>query len=134
MALRRGHLECGANCWPDAVTRSRHVYEVRPREDKRGVKQKAFSKRCVHDPLQPTLQSAQVFPLLGQGIVPIQLAVRKPTLAETIHQRPMRAGCWRLFHTHDDKITACRFRYHVCSREVVFLPTVGFFRSLPSES
>jgi len=23
MALRRGHLECGANCWPDAVTSSR---------------------------------------------------------------------------------------------------------------
>ena len=22
MALRRGHLECGANCWPDAVTSS----------------------------------------------------------------------------------------------------------------
>ena len=37
MALRRGHLECGANCWPDAVTSSRHVYEVRPRKDKRGV-------------------------------------------------------------------------------------------------
>jgi hypothetical protein len=37
MALRRGHLECGANCWPDAVTSSRHVYVVRPRKDKRGV-------------------------------------------------------------------------------------------------
>ncbi len=37
MALRRGHLECGANCWPDAVTSSRHAYEVRPRKDKRGV-------------------------------------------------------------------------------------------------
>ena len=37
MALRRGHLECGANCWPDAVTSSQHVYEVRPRKDKRGV-------------------------------------------------------------------------------------------------
>ena len=37
MALRRGHLECGANCWPDAVTSSRHVYEVRARKDKRGV-------------------------------------------------------------------------------------------------
>jgi hypothetical protein len=37
MALRRGHLECGANCWPDAVTSSRHVYEVRPRKDHRGV-------------------------------------------------------------------------------------------------
>ena len=32
MALRRGHLECGANCWPDAVTSSQHVYEVRPRK------------------------------------------------------------------------------------------------------
>jgi hypothetical protein len=39
MALRRGHLECGANCWPDAVTSSRHVYEVRARKDKRGVDQ-----------------------------------------------------------------------------------------------
>ena len=37
MALRRGHLECGANCWPDAVTSSQHIYEVRPRKDKRGV-------------------------------------------------------------------------------------------------
>ena len=37
MALRRGHLECGANCRPDAVTSSQHVYEVRPRKDKRGV-------------------------------------------------------------------------------------------------
>ena len=37
MALRRGHLECGANCWSDAVTSSQHVYEVRPRKDKRGV-------------------------------------------------------------------------------------------------
>jgi hypothetical protein len=25
MALRRGHLEFGANCWPDAVTSSQHV-------------------------------------------------------------------------------------------------------------
>ena len=32
MALRRGHLECGANCWLDAVTSSQHVYEVRPRK------------------------------------------------------------------------------------------------------
>ena len=37
MALRRGHLECGANCWPDAVTSSQHIYEVRPRKDHRGV-------------------------------------------------------------------------------------------------
>ena len=37
MALRRGHLECGANCWPDAVTSSQRVYEVRPRKDKRSV-------------------------------------------------------------------------------------------------
>jgi len=37
MALRRGHLECGANCWPTAVTSSQHVYEIRPRKDKRGV-------------------------------------------------------------------------------------------------
>jgi len=37
MALRRGHLECGANCWPDAVTSSRHVHEVGPRKDKRGA-------------------------------------------------------------------------------------------------
>ena len=37
MALRRGHLECRANCWPDAVTSSQHVYEVHPRSDKRGV-------------------------------------------------------------------------------------------------
>jgi hypothetical protein len=37
MALRRGHLECGAKCWPDAVTSSQHVYVVGPRKDKRGV-------------------------------------------------------------------------------------------------
>ena len=37
MALRRGHLECGANCWPAAVTSSRHTYEIRPRTDHRGV-------------------------------------------------------------------------------------------------
>ena len=37
MALHRGHLECGANCWPDAVTSSQHIYEVRPRKDHRGV-------------------------------------------------------------------------------------------------
>ena len=37
MALRRGHLECGANCWADAVTSSQHTYEVRRRKDKRGV-------------------------------------------------------------------------------------------------
>ena len=37
MALRCGHLECGANCWPNAVTSSQHAYEVRPRKDKRGV-------------------------------------------------------------------------------------------------
>ena len=37
MALRRGHLECGANCWPYAVTSSQDVYEVRPRKDHRGV-------------------------------------------------------------------------------------------------
>ena len=37
MALRRGHLECGANCWPDAVTSSQDIYEVRPRKDHRGV-------------------------------------------------------------------------------------------------
>jgi len=37
MALRRGHLECGANCWPTAVTSSQHAYEVRPRKDHRGV-------------------------------------------------------------------------------------------------
>ena len=37
MALRRGHLERGANCWPYAVTSSQDIYEVRPRKDKRGV-------------------------------------------------------------------------------------------------
>jgi hypothetical protein len=37
MALRRGHLECGANCWPDAVTSSQHIYEVRRRKDRRGI-------------------------------------------------------------------------------------------------
>ena len=37
MALRRGHLECGANCWPTAVTSSQHVYVVGPRKDKRSV-------------------------------------------------------------------------------------------------
>src|SRR6478736_3455778 len=48
-------------------------------------------------------------------------------LAETIHQRPVRAFLWRLFHAHDDKITACRFWNYVCSREMAFLPAVGFF-------
>jgi hypothetical protein len=57
----------GAHASPDQMGNSQHVYEVRPRKDKRGVKQKAFSKRCVHDPLQPTLQSAQAFPLSGAG-------------------------------------------------------------------
>src|SRR4029077_6719533 len=52
------------------------------------------------------------------------------TLAETIHQRPMRALLWRLFHAYDDKITACRFWDDMCSREVAFLPAVGFFREL----
>src|SRR5215470_14960466 len=52
------------------------------------------------------------------------------TLAETIHQRPMRALLWRLFHAYDDKITACRFWDYVCSREMAFLPAVGFFREL----
>src|SRR5213078_954462 len=51
-------------------------------------------------------------------------------LAETIHQRPVRAFLWRLFHAHDDKITPGRFRYYVCSREVAFLPAVRFFREL----
>ena len=37
MALRRGHLECGANCWLDAVTSSQHIYEVRSRKDHRGA-------------------------------------------------------------------------------------------------
>jgi hypothetical protein len=37
MALRRGHLECGGNYWPDAVTNAQHVYEIRPRKDHRGV-------------------------------------------------------------------------------------------------
>ena len=37
MALRRGHLECGANCWPGAMTSSQHIYEVRSRKGKRGV-------------------------------------------------------------------------------------------------
>jgi hypothetical protein len=55
-------IEC-----PTLMQSTIHVYEVRPRKDKRGVKQKAFSKRCVHDPLQPTLQSAQTFPLSGAG-------------------------------------------------------------------
>src|SRR6266550_3700899 len=51
-------------------------------------------------------------------------------LAETIHQRPVRAFLWRLFHAHDDKITACRFWDYVCSREMAFLPAVGFFCEL----
>ncbi len=29
----------------------------------------------------------------GDFIAPIQLPARKSTLSETIHQRPMRAGC-----------------------------------------
>src|SRR5215471_8425785 len=51
-------------------------------------------------------------------------------LAETIHQRPMRAFLWRLFYAHDDKITACGFGDDVCSREMAFLPAVGFFPEL----
>src|SRR6059058_2578290 len=51
-------------------------------------------------------------------------------LTETIHQRPVRAVLWRLFHAHNDKITACRFGYNMCSREVAFLPAVRFFREL----
>src|SRR5262245_10745450 len=42
----------------------------------------------------------------------------------------MRPFLWRLFHTHNDKITACRFWYYMCSREVAFLPAVGLFREL----
>ena len=42
----------------------------------------------------------------------------------------MRALLWRLFHAYDDKITACRFWDDVCSREMAFLPAVGFFREL----
>ena len=37
MALRHGRMECGADCSPDAVAHSQHVYEVRPRKDQRGV-------------------------------------------------------------------------------------------------
>jgi hypothetical protein len=51
-----------------------------------------------------------------QGIAPIQLPARKPTLSETIRQRPMRAGCWRFLHANDDKVTACGFRNDVRSR------------------
>src|SRR5437773_4613396 len=51
-------------------------------------------------------------------------------LAETIHQRPVRAFLWRLFQARDDKITPGRFRYYVCSCEVAFLPDVRFFREL----
>src|SRR5262249_33147544 len=51
-------------------------------------------------------------------------------LTETIHQRPVRPFLWRLFHAHNDKITACRFWYYMCSREVAFLPAVGLFREL----
>src|SRR5437660_6336581 len=62
------------------------------------------------------------------GIAPIQLPARKSTLSEAIHQRPMRAGSWRLFHADNDKITACRFWNDVCSRKMLFLPAVGLFR------
>src|SRR5438552_10291653 len=51
-------------------------------------------------------------------------------LAETIHQRPVRAFLWRLFHAHDDKITAGCFGDDVRSREMAFLPAVGFFGKL----
>src|SRR5438876_10902099 len=62
------------------------------------------------------------------GIAPIQLPARKSTLSETIHQRPMRAGCWRFLHANDDKVTACGFRNDVRSRKVAFRPTVWLFR------
>src|SRR5258705_4800860 len=51
-------------------------------------------------------------------------------LAETIHQRPVCAFLWRLFHADDDKITARRFWDYVCSSEMAFLPAVAFFREL----
>src|ERR1700752_3083986 len=51
-------------------------------------------------------------------------------LAETIHQRPMSAFLWRLFHAYDDKITAGRFWDYMCSREMAFLPAVRFFCEL----
>jgi hypothetical protein len=63
-----------------------------------------------------------------QGIAPIQLPARKPTLSETIRQRPMRVGCWRFLHANDDKVTACGFRNDVRSRKVAFRPTVWLFR------
>ena len=51
-----------------------------------------------------------------------------PNLPETVHQRPMRAGCWRCLHANDDKVTACGFRNDVRSRKVVFRPTIWLFR------
>src|SRR4029450_6257394 len=62
------------------------------------------------------------------GIAPIQLPARKSTLSETIPQRPIRAGCWRFLHANDDKVTAWGFRNDVCSRKVLFRPTVWLFR------
>jgi hypothetical protein len=61
-------------------------------EVQNGVFTIPYSQRC---------NQRKRFPSRGQGIAPIQLPVRKPTLSETIHKRPMRAGCWRLFHTLD---------------------------------
>src|SRR6516165_1093682 len=66
----------------------------------------------------------------GDFIAPIQLPARRSTLSETIHQRPMCAGCWRFLHANDDKVTACGFRNDVRSRKVVFRPTVWLFREL----
>jgi len=64
----------------------------------------------------------------GYFIAPIHLPARKSTLSETIHQRPMRAGCWRFLHFNDDKVTACGFWNDVRSRKVAFCPTVWLFR------
>src|SRR5262249_29451898 len=58
----------------------------------------------------------------------IKYLLLKSTLSETIHQRPMRAGCWRFLHANDDKVTACGFRNDVRSRKVAFRPTVWLFR------
>src|SRR5215471_4334287 len=78
------------------------------------------------------LQSAWAFELQSPRFshnrgMPLPRSLR---LAETINQRPMRPFLWRLFYAHDDKITACRFWDDVCSREMAFLPAVGFFSEL----
>ena len=133
----------------------KHVYEVRPRKDKCGVDLISdalpFGRLWYGEPeaVENAVEYAQFYSRSHHAVIkvydaagnvfeshehtrdfmaPIQLPARKSTLSETIHQRPMRAGCWRFLHANDDKVTACGFRNDVRSRKVGFRPTVWLFR------